>query len=232
MAFVGPMTMALALGALALFDDEDAQLPRRRWKRLSWPDHPLFYATIAIFAVTALPQLIVDSIQLQWTFNVGSRTVRLAGIVVMLPYIAGALAFFILASLVRYKAPLYLFIAAVLCGIATLAKGLAGLGLPVIIFLAYLAFTWNWRRLRRAQLLFGVAVALLACAVVADPLAPRDADPPRPSVLGRALRRQPLAPPGAGPPRRSRQLRVLPARARLRGAALAGDRAGERWPRR
>ena len=43
-----------------------------------------------------------------------------------------------------------------LCGLATLAKGLAGLGLPVIIFLAYLAFTWNWRRLRRAQLLFGV----------------------------------------------------------------------------
>ncbi len=172
MAFVGPMTMALALGALALFDDEDAVLPRRHWSRLprvSWPDHPLFYATIAIFAVTALPQLIVNCIQLQWTFSLGSRTVRLVGIVVMLPYIAGALAFFILASLVRYKAPLYLFIAAILCGIATLAKGLAGLGLPVIIFLAYLAFTWNWRRLRRAQLLFGVAVALLACAVVAIP---------------------------------------------------------------
>ena len=29
MAFVGPMTMALALGALALFDDEDTPLPRR-----------------------------------------------------------------------------------------------------------------------------------------------------------------------------------------------------------
>ena len=29
MAFVGPMTMALALGALALFDDEDVPLPRR-----------------------------------------------------------------------------------------------------------------------------------------------------------------------------------------------------------
>jgi len=169
MAFVGPMTMALALGALALFDDEDAVLPRRRWHRLSWPHHPLFYLTLAIFAITTLPQLIVNCVQLQWTFNLGARTVRIAGIVVMFPYIVGALAFFILASWVRYKAPLYLFIAAVLCGIATLAKGLAGLGLPVIIFLAYLAFTWNWRRLRRAQLLFGVAVALLACAVVAIP---------------------------------------------------------------
>ena len=29
MAFVGPMTMALALGALALFDDDDVPLPRR-----------------------------------------------------------------------------------------------------------------------------------------------------------------------------------------------------------
>jgi asparagine N-glycosylation enzyme membrane subunit Stt3 len=29
MAFVGPMTMALALGALALFDDDDTPLPRR-----------------------------------------------------------------------------------------------------------------------------------------------------------------------------------------------------------
>ena len=30
MAFVGPMTLALALGALALFDDDDAELPRRQ----------------------------------------------------------------------------------------------------------------------------------------------------------------------------------------------------------
>ena len=37
--------------------------------------------------------------------------------------------------------------------LSVLAKGLAGLGLPVIVFVAYLAFTWNWRRLRRAQLL-------------------------------------------------------------------------------
>ena len=73
----------------------------------------------------------------------------------MLPYIAGFVAFFVLAARVRYKAPLYLYIAAMLCGLAMLAKGLAGLGLPVIVFLAYLAFTWNWRRLRRAQLLFG-----------------------------------------------------------------------------
>src|SRR5580765_5345326 len=47
MAFVGPMTMALALGALALFDDTDIPLPRREARigrrRIHWPDHPLFY---------------------------------------------------------------------------------------------------------------------------------------------------------------------------------------------
>ena len=169
MAFVGPMTMALALGALALFDDEDAVLPRRRWGRLSWPHHPLFYIAVGLFALTALPQLVVNSIQLQWTFNIRAHTVRIAGIVVMLPYFAGALAFFYLAAQTRYKAPLYLFTAAILCGLAILAKGLAGLGLPVITFIAYLLFTWNWKRLKRAQLLFGVVVALLACAVVAVP---------------------------------------------------------------
>ena len=43
MAFVGPMAMALALGALALFDDADEPLPRRearigrRWIELAAP---------------------------------------------------------------------------------------------------------------------------------------------------------------------------------------------------
>ena len=115
---------------------------------------------------------------------------------------------------------------------AVLAKGLAGLGLPVIIFLAYLAFTWNWRRLRRAQLLFGVAVALLACAVVAVPWHHAMIDPPRLAFWNELFgdnhwRRMVLGRHGD-----RGTLRVLPARARLRGAALAGDRAGERWPRR
>jgi 4-amino-4-deoxy-L-arabinose transferase-like glycosyltransferase len=169
MAFVGPMTMALALGALALFDDEDRVLPRRRWRRLSWPDHPLFYLAVGLFALTALPQLAINVLHLKWVFGLRRYTVTVPGIVVMLPYIAGAGAFFYFAAQARYKAPLYLFIAAILCGLATLAKGLAGLGLPVIVFIFYLLFTWNWKRLARAQLLFGVGVALLACAVVAVP---------------------------------------------------------------
>ena len=36
-----------------------------RWKRLSWPHHPLFYTTLAVAVLTAVPQFVVDSIQLQ-----------------------------------------------------------------------------------------------------------------------------------------------------------------------
>jgi 4-amino-4-deoxy-L-arabinose transferase-like glycosyltransferase len=172
MAFVGPMTMALALGALALFDDEDAALDRRevhlaRWT-ISWPHHALFYTAIGLFTLSALPQLIVNSIQLVWRLPVGHGLV-IPGVVVMIPYFVGFVAFLLLAARARFRAPLYLFIAASLCGIATLAKGIAGLGLPVLVFLAYLLFTWNWKRLARAQLGYAILVALLATAVVAVP---------------------------------------------------------------
>jgi len=173
MAFVGPMTMALALGALALFDDADTPLPRREARvgrrKVTWPDHPLFYIATGLFVVVALPQLVIDSLQLQWSFTVGGTHVTIPGVVVMLPYIAGFIAYFVLIARVRYKAPLYLNIAATLCGLAMLAKGLAGLGLPVLVFLAYLGFTWNWKRLNRAQLGFAILVAFVTCAVVVIP---------------------------------------------------------------
>jgi 4-amino-4-deoxy-L-arabinose transferase-like glycosyltransferase len=173
MAFVGPMTMALALGALALFDDEDLPLPRREARlgrfTLSWPRHPLFYLAAGLFALVALPQLIVNVAQLRWTFPLGHRYFDLPGGLVMIPYFVGFIAFFPLTARLRYKAPLYLNIAATLCGLATLAKGIAGLGLPVIVFLAYLGFTRTWGRLNRAQLGVGILLALLTVAVVAVP---------------------------------------------------------------
>src|SRR5213075_948198 len=66
MAFIGPMTLALGLGALALFEQNDQELPRRRWKRLSWPHHRLFYITLGLAVLTAVPQFVIDSIQLKW----------------------------------------------------------------------------------------------------------------------------------------------------------------------
>jgi 4-amino-4-deoxy-L-arabinose transferase-like glycosyltransferase len=169
MAYVGPMTMALALGTLALLDDRDEILPRRGKGWLSWPHHPLFYLTAGFFAVISLPQLIIDSVALKVRVPVGGHEQLMYGIVVMWPYWLGFGAFLLFAARLKYKAPLYLHIAAMLCALSVLAKGLAGLGLPVIIFVAYLLFTWSWKRLQRAQLGWGVLVSIIALAVVAVP---------------------------------------------------------------
>lgn len=168
MAFVGPMSLGLGLCALALFDDKDEELPRRRWGRLSWPNHPIYYTTVGLLALTALPQIVVDSMQLRWPLPT-RPVIILPGVVAMLPYVLGLAAFLWLTARTKYKAPFYLHIAAILCGIAMLAKGLAGLGLPVIVFLAYLLFTWNWKRLARAEILRALPLAILACALVAVP---------------------------------------------------------------
>jgi len=168
MAFIGPMTLGLGLCALALFDDKDEVLPRRKWRGLSWPHHFTYYMTVGLLALTVLPQLIVNSIQLSWTLPIKHK-ITIPGLVAMLPYFAGFFAFLWYTARTRYKAPFYLHIASILCGLAMLAKGLAGLGLPVIVFLAYLFFTWNWRRLARAQLLHALPFAILACALVAVP---------------------------------------------------------------
>ncbi|HEY5283886.1 MAG TPA: glycosyltransferase family 39 protein, partial [Polyangia bacterium] len=168
MAFIGPMTLGLGLCALALFDDKDEELPRRKWRGLSWPHHPIYYTTIGLLALTVLPQLVVNSIQLRWPLPF-KHPVTLPGVVAMLPYFVGFFVFLRYTARTRYKAPFYLHIASILCGLAMLAKGLAGLGLPVIVFLAYLLFTWNWRRLARAEILRGLPLAILACALVAVP---------------------------------------------------------------
>ncbi len=168
MAFIGPMTLGLGLCALALFDDKDEELPRRSWKGLSWPHHPIYYTTVGLLVLTVVPQLVVNSIQLSWPLPFKHR-ITLPGTVAMLPYFIGLLAFLWYTARTRYKAPFYLHIASILCGLAMLAKGLAGLGLPVIVFLAYLIFTWNWRRLARAEILRSLPFAILACALVAVP---------------------------------------------------------------
>lgn len=167
MAFIGPMTLGLGLCAMAIFDDQDEVLPRKRWRGLSWPHHPLYYTMVGLLTLIVVPQLVVDSIQLVWP--IPKLRITIPGWVAMLPYIAGFLAFLYFTARTRYKAPFYLHIASILCGLAMLAKGLAGLGLPVIVFLAYLLFTWNWRRLARAELLRALPWAILACALVAVP---------------------------------------------------------------
>jgi 4-amino-4-deoxy-L-arabinose transferase-like glycosyltransferase len=169
MAFVGPMAMALALAALAIFAGDDQGLDRRGRGWRSWPHDPLFYGTVALFAVSTVPQLIVNSVQLKVEVPWGDRTIAMYGAVAMIPYYLGFAAFVVLAARARSRAPLYLYLAAILCGLSVLAKGLAGLGLPLLVLLVVLLGTRSWGRLRRAQLSFAMVVAVIAFAVVAVP---------------------------------------------------------------
>jgi 4-amino-4-deoxy-L-arabinose transferase-like glycosyltransferase len=170
MAFVGPMTLALALGALALEEPPDEPpLPRRGRGRLCWPHHPLFYAGLTLWLLVTVPQLLADSIDLRVRMPWQGRTLTLYGIAVMWPYWVGVLLVPSLMARARRRAPLQLFIAAVLCGLAVLGKGLAGLALPVIIFAVHAAVSGRWRRLADRDLALALPVCLLAVAVVAIP---------------------------------------------------------------
>jgi 4-amino-4-deoxy-L-arabinose transferase-like glycosyltransferase len=169
MAFVAPMTLALALATLALVAPDERPLARRGRGRLSWPHHPLFYGALAFLALVTVPQLVVNSIDLRVQLPWGGRTVAMYGAVAMLPYDLGLVACVLLAARARARAPLYLMLAAVLCGLAVLGKGLAGLALPVVIFAVFLACSGTWRRLRGPQLGMMLALALVTCAVVAVP---------------------------------------------------------------
>jgi 4-amino-4-deoxy-L-arabinose transferase-like glycosyltransferase len=169
MTFVGPATLAIALAALALLDSDERELPRRGRGWRSWPHHPLFYIALGTFLLVTVPQLLIDSIDLRVRMAWGDRMVTMYGAVVMIPYWVGVVAVVLVAARSRSRRPLYLYIAASLCGLAVLGKGLAGLGLPVIIFTAYVLFTGQWRKLLGRQLPLGILVSLVIVAVVAIP---------------------------------------------------------------
>ena len=174
MSFVGLMTLAVALGALGFSVPGSAEdLPRRHLGRgrlsLSWPHHPLFYAALGLFLVATVPQLLVDSIDLRVRVPWQGRLVTMYGVVAMLPYWAGLVISLVLLSRNRERSALYLQIAASLCGLAILGKGIAGLGLPVLIFSAHLAAGGGWRRLADRRLSWALPVCLLMVAVVAVP---------------------------------------------------------------
>ena len=75
----------------------------RGWR--SWPASGLFYGTVALLAVTVLPQLIVNSIQLKVEIPFGGRVLIVYGVVAMIPYYLGFAAFLLLAARARTRAP-------------------------------------------------------------------------------------------------------------------------------
>src|SRR5207302_9888184 len=104
----------------------------------SWPRATSFYVFAALFILTTASQLIVISAQLRWAFRFGSYTIRTIGLVPMAPY---WMFFFIglwWCGRAKNRRQLYLFNAYVLCALASLAKGPAGVALPGIVLIVYL----------------------------------------------------------------------------------------------
>jgi len=153
MAFVSPMTIALALAGLGLLvpeEERELELPRRRrllFGRLpiSWPHTTSFYAFVGLFALTVVPQLVMISIQVRLVLRLSSMNVRISGVVAMLPYIAAFLLALWWCARARNRRQLYLFSGYVLCGLASLAKGPAGIALPAIVLVVYLIVSGRWR---------------------------------------------------------------------------------------
>jgi 4-amino-4-deoxy-L-arabinose transferase-like glycosyltransferase len=154
MSFVAPMTVALALAGLAVLlpeEEREKPLPRRTLtigsRTVSWPHAPAFYAFATLFILTTLPQLLTFSFQLQLGFRVGAMNVRLIGLVPMLPYFAAFLGGLWWCARAQNRRQLYLFTAYVLCALASLAKGPAGVALPAIVLAVFLILAGRWREI-------------------------------------------------------------------------------------
>jgi len=137
--FVAPMTIALSLAGRALLHDGDDDPARPSERR----------AFFALFGLAALPQLIVISLQLQMPVRLGSSVIRFAGVVPMLPYLAGFALALKLCARVRSRQKLELLSAWVWCAIASLAKGPAGLALPGLAIAIWLVCAGRPRDLYR-----------------------------------------------------------------------------------
>ncbi len=145
--FVAPMTIAVALGGLALLlpdEERHAELRRTHIGRWSFPAHGAFYAFAVLFSACALSQIVIDAAQMK-AIHIGSTGRHLPGFLLMAPYAVGfAVAVWWCARATNLR-QLYLFSAYVLCAVASLAKGPAGIGIPAIVLFLYLVFAGRWK---------------------------------------------------------------------------------------
>ncbi len=159
--FVAPMTVALVLVALALLDADDTPLPRARIWRFTFPRAPAFYAFLALFVFTVVPQLIIFSIQVHAQLRVNGRVWHLSGVVPMLPYIAAFPISLYWCTRAKNRRQLYLCSAYALCGVASLAKGPAGVGMPGLVLFFYLILSGKWRAIFKLDIPRGVLIFIL-----------------------------------------------------------------------
>ncbi len=149
MAFVTPMTVGLVFAGLALLlpkEEVRRALPRKEAQvlglRISWPHDPAFYWVVGLYVLCTVPQLLVNCIQLQsWTFVIGRHSYRTLGLVPMLPFVALFLLSLPFMAAARDRRSIYLWVTYITGGVATLAKGPAGIALPVLIVFFFLLCT-------------------------------------------------------------------------------------------
>ena len=154
MPFVAPMTIAVVFAALALIappkDSEEgaaldprAELPRRSTtifgRPLSWPDSSAFYGFLLVYVLCVLPQLLVNLLQLQSFILVFfNQSRRVPGALAMLPFVVLFALSLYLSTQARNRRTLYLWTAYLMGGLATLAKGPAGIAMPILAIFLYL----------------------------------------------------------------------------------------------
>jgi 4-amino-4-deoxy-L-arabinose transferase-like glycosyltransferase len=92
------------------------------------------------------------------------------GLVGMLPWIFALLAYLWLGASARNRRQIYLHIAYLMCAIATLAKGPAGVGLPVIVMFVFLLAQGQWRKLLPANAESAPGQGILARLVYRHPI--------------------------------------------------------------
>jgi len=180
MPFVAPMTVAVAFAGLALIprrrgansplsasEDMEAELPRRSLElgplSLSWPHARAFYGFLALYALCVVPQLIVNLVQLgSFTLTLLGHTYRVAGAAAVLPFVLLFVLSLYFASQVKTRRSIYLWVAYLMGALATLAKGPAGIGMPMLAVLVFLAVSGRldelWRN--RLELVRGALIFL------------------------------------------------------------------------
>lgn len=159
MAFVAPMTIAVVFAALALIprrvdpedpsspiDDLREPLPRGEARigpfQISWPRGRAFQLFLVLYIGVVLPQLVVNLLQLKsFPIYVLGRSYRVFGALAVLPFVLLFLGTLWWCSEARNRRSIYLWIAYVMGALATLAKGPAGIGLPMIALALFLVVT-------------------------------------------------------------------------------------------
>lgn len=155
MLYVGPMTSAMCLLALAFFDDEN----RERYKEARLP-----LWLIGVFAVGLLPQLWEigrSGAFLNRQALLGSEVATRVGFSALLCALAVAFLFYLYK---RGKDPL-IHGAAFLTAVATLGKGPHALLLLGLVYFLYFALSGDWRFLKRRAMWTTAIVLYLGVAL-------------------------------------------------------------------